>query len=600
MRIKTFTNGGYASGGFVIAGGGTLTGPLFLFGTPTQDLVAVPKKYVDDATASFNASEFTTGTIPTTRLPAFSGSVTSTAGSNVLSLPQNGVSEGVYTKYNVNAEGLVTYGTSLTEDDLPALDWSIFTSGKPTTLTGYNISDALPLSGGVISTNLVLHADPINDLHAVTKQYVDSKFGTSIGLNPGDIVVKSVSSTPNGFLRCNGSTVSKTTYADLFSVVGDTFTPLTQIGKGQPWRQQVGFNTTQAGDITGWAAGTAMPVGVNYAQVLVTKNRVYVIGGISASSASAEVYTAPINGDGTIGAWATTTALPQTVSKSHLVVTKNRVYLIGGVVNGGSSNVIYTAPINSDGTLGAWATTATNFPVAIKQAHVVSTGSRVYVIGGNVGGNAVTTSYYAPINSDGTLGAWALSSSSTPSPIYSGQVIVTKNYVYIIGGRGGIGYPNSVAYRGVLNADGTITDWTNQTAASGIPGTRSDSSSIIVGNQAYLIAGFTGSSNTVTNTVYTSTVNADGTLSSWTTLTSLPVNLAVTQIFTTTSKVYLLTGVTDGGTISADVYSAGFSGGLNDYSTYYDGVNRSASSTDFGVPDLSATDLPNTYSYIKY
>jgi hypothetical protein len=40
--------------------------------------------------------------------------------------------------------------SSLAASDVPNLDWSKITSGKPTTLAGYGITDALPLSGGTI------------------------------------------------------------------------------------------------------------------------------------------------------------------------------------------------------------------------------------------------------------------------------------------------------------------------------------------------------------------------------------------------------------------------------------------------------------------
>lgn len=50
-----------------------------------------------------------------------------------------------YTKVTVNSKGLVTYGESLQPVDIPALDWSKITSGKPTTLAGYGITNALPL-----------------------------------------------------------------------------------------------------------------------------------------------------------------------------------------------------------------------------------------------------------------------------------------------------------------------------------------------------------------------------------------------------------------------------------------------------------------------
>lgn len=59
-----------------------------------------------------------------------------------LSLDTSGVVAGTYTKVMVDAYGRVTSGTNLSATDIPNLDWSKITTGKPTTLAGYGITDA--------------------------------------------------------------------------------------------------------------------------------------------------------------------------------------------------------------------------------------------------------------------------------------------------------------------------------------------------------------------------------------------------------------------------------------------------------------------------
>ena len=59
-----------------------------------------------------------------------------------LSLGTSGVVAGTYTKVIVDAYGRVTSGTNLSATDIPNLDWSKITTGKPTTLAGYGITDA--------------------------------------------------------------------------------------------------------------------------------------------------------------------------------------------------------------------------------------------------------------------------------------------------------------------------------------------------------------------------------------------------------------------------------------------------------------------------
>jgi len=58
---------------------------------------------------------------------------------------------GTYTKITTDAQGRVTSGTTLSATDIPALDWSKITSGKPTTLSGYGITDAVQNAGATPS-----------------------------------------------------------------------------------------------------------------------------------------------------------------------------------------------------------------------------------------------------------------------------------------------------------------------------------------------------------------------------------------------------------------------------------------------------------------
>jgi microcystin-dependent protein len=60
-----------------------------------------------------------------------------------LTLADSGIAPGTYPKVAINAKGLVVGSAELTAQDIPSLNWSKITSGKPTTLNGYGITDAL-------------------------------------------------------------------------------------------------------------------------------------------------------------------------------------------------------------------------------------------------------------------------------------------------------------------------------------------------------------------------------------------------------------------------------------------------------------------------
>ena len=222
MRIKTLTSGGYPTGQFN-SPGGTLTGPLFLSRNPVEDLEISTKLYVDQVLSVFDGSDFKSGTIQIGRLPSFTGDLSSSPGSNVLLLQSNTIGSGVYTKVTVNSKGLVINGFGLLDSDIPNFSWDKITTGKPTTLAGYGITDALSKAGGTLTGNLILNADPVDELQLATKQYTDETISNKINLSTGDIIIKTTLETPIGFLRCNGLEISKSTYSNLYGIIGDNF-----------------------------------------------------------------------------------------------------------------------------------------------------------------------------------------------------------------------------------------------------------------------------------------------------------------------------------------------------------------------------------------
>ena len=320
------------------------------------------------------------------------------------------------------------------------------------------------------------------------------------------------------------------------------------VNNAKPWKQQYDFNFEDNGDITGWTTGTSLPGELSLSQAIVTNNRVYLLGGSTSSGAVSTVYTAPINSDGTLGTWTTGTSLPEAMYASQAIVTNNRVYLLGGFTGSAAVSTVYTAPINSDGTLGTW-TTGTSLPGVVSHSQAIVTNNRVYLLGGH---DADSTVYTAPINSDGTLGTWT-TGTSLPGELSLSQAIVTNNRVYLLGGSTSSGAVSTV-YTAPINSDGTLGAWTTGTS---LPEALFYSQAIVTNSRVYLLGGYTSSA---VSTVYTAPINSDGTLGTWTTGTSLPGGLYISQAIVTNSRVYLL-----GGPWVYTVYEAPFSGGKNDY-----------------------------------
>lgn len=79
------------------------------------------------------------------------------------------ITAGTATKITYDSKGLVTGGTTLSASDIPNLSWGKITSGTPTTLSGYGITDAAPLSH---TTDYSLH------ITSAQNTWLDTVIGT--------------------------------------------------------------------------------------------------------------------------------------------------------------------------------------------------------------------------------------------------------------------------------------------------------------------------------------------------------------------------------------------------------------------------------------
>lgn len=572
--------------------GGNVTTGLYLTNDPVSALEAATKRYVDGKISTIPASSVVSGVMPIGRFPAYGGDIVSAAGSNVLTLKSSGVTTGTYPKVSVTAKGIVTQGMVLTADDVPNLSWISVSLDRPTTLIGFGVTDALSKTGGTMTGFISVMNAPSQTLHAANKNYVDNYSVSSGGtLTVGTIVRMPQTTTPSGYLRCNGALLSKTAYPELYAIFGDNV--VTQYGaapgSGKPWEQQYGINDVQSGDITGWVGSTSAPNAVGAGQVVVTKNRAYFIGGYKSGLLPVSaVYTATINPDGTIGGWTAGPSLPSTMQWGQAIATKNRVYAIGA----GDGDLVYTSVVNTDGTLAGW-TTATALPVRMAMAQAIVTKSYVYVMGGTNYTDSISTVCTAPINTDGTLGGWTYAA-SLPGPLNASRAVVTKNRVYLLGGATGSYYVSTV-YTAPINSDGTLGAWATGTP---LPINVGFSQTCVTTNRVYLMGG--GNSDTVFSSVYSAPINADGTIGTWVAGTSLPFALGDATVAVTQSRVHIINGADTAFATTPVSISAPFSGGLNDYSTFYTSGYTLTDPDNFQLPDYASLESSDFKYYIKY
>src|SRR5215218_4488522 len=126
-----------------------------------------------------------------------------------------------------------------------------------------------------------------------------------------------------------------------------------------------------------WERGPDLPVAVNHAMAATLDGVLYIAGGNDGDGPSPQV--ARLDGD----RWRTLAPLPQGRSAGGLVALDGRLYLVGGVVEGGlaADTQVY------DPAADAWSP-APGLPTPREHLGAAASAGKVYVVGGRVGGAA--------------------------------------------------------------------------------------------------------------------------------------------------------------------------------------------------------------------
>ncbi|MHB8443125.1 MAG: hypothetical protein ACYDAS_02035 [Patescibacteria group bacterium] len=270
-------------------------------------------------------------------------------------------------------------------------------------------------------------------------------------------------------------------------------------------------------NISSWTSTTPLSVATYYvyATSVVYNGYMYEIGGNQGGTIIATVDYAPINSNGTLGSWTATTPLPNPTYQATSVVYNGYIYEMGGIAAGSLTSQIWYAPINSNGTLGSWAG-AGGLPVAIDDATSVVYNGYMYEIGGCPSTCPTIAVDYASINSNGTLGVWT-AASSLPQATDFATSVVYNGYVYEIGGGSSSGALSIVDYA-PINSNGTLGAWT---ATTSLPTATEYATSVVYNGYVYEMG---GNNNPTVTTVDYAPILSKGTLGSWVATTSLPVN----------------------------------------------------------------------------
>ena len=122
-----------------------------------------------------------------------------------------------------NSQGLYTLpaGNPVVPDTIIDAGWANPTMGD----VAQALTDSLPRNGAAPMTGqlTLVNSPPTASLHAISKGYADQLFASAAGVPIGAILTYAAGTAPSGYILCDGSPVSRSTYADLFALIGTTY-----------------------------------------------------------------------------------------------------------------------------------------------------------------------------------------------------------------------------------------------------------------------------------------------------------------------------------------------------------------------------------------
>ena len=240
----------------------------------------------------------------------------------------------------------------------------------------------------------------------------------------------------------------------------------------------------------------------------------YIWGGTGAMSFNIDY--AKINSDGTLGVWQEGPDLNGVRVSAGGSIYNGYIYAYGGASNATTEY----AKLNADGSVGVWQYTSALPRVTYGGNGVVYNGY-LYLLGGQapdtVGNKLVAETLYAKINGDGSLGAWT-NTAAFSTKRYFGAATAYNGYIYLTGGcTDSVAQPGTcqsalgdVQYAH-LNVDGTITAWATTTSLPALHDTHS-----VVAYEGYLYAAGVSATNVIYAPIY-----ANGSIGAWSTTSSL-------------------------------------------------------------------------------
>jgi parallel beta-helix repeat protein len=255
-------------------------------------------------------------------------------------------------------------------------------------------------------------------------------------------------------------------------------------------------------------------------QLVFYQGMVYLFGGSEPGNPQGtRVFWARLLPDGRVGPWTVTTALPGAFYDHVAVRSGSRVYLITGAAG---ATQVYQASLLPGGGVGAWTSTSPLSPSRQSFA-AVAYGGRLYASGGNAGGPRDFVKM-ATVQTDGSLTAWQ-DTAPLPETVQSHAMAASDGFLYVIA-------PNGHVWKSALQSDGTAGAWQ---AVTSLPAPVISPAAFANDGSLYVLEGSSAQ-------VLYAAINTDGTLGAWQATTAAPEALRALRAGAANGFVYTVGG----------------------------------------------------------
>lgn len=262
-----------------------------------------------------------------------------------------------------------------------------------------------------------------------------------------------------------------------------------------------GLDTSLTGIFRSWVSLADLPYPTYWHASATKSSKIYILGGTQFPPQTSInlVSYATKNFFGDLSNWSTLNHLPVRLSKGSSFISGDYIYFTGGWTDSedvsSASNKVYYAHINSDGSLGSWNTT-TDLPGVYWDHEIVEYQGHIYLVGGWKDGARSFEVYKADANPDGTLSSWSRTA-DLPDALENFGISRSNNLIIVVAGGSNSGLTNKVYYT-EIQPDGTLSAW--QTSAANLPVHHCCGAMSEAGGYLYLTGGYDGAD--YTNSVY--------------------------------------------------------------------------------------------------